>query len=92
MTPAGLEPAIPGSVGRCLIHWAKGPGAFKYTIFRHVVGQPMSPSFDKLFPRRAVVQVTCDASARDGHRELSHLQRKNSSAIVTNNDTSQAGD
>ena len=25
MTPAGLEPAIPGSVGRCLIHWATGP-------------------------------------------------------------------
>ena len=25
MTLAGLEPAIPGSVGRCLIHWAKGP-------------------------------------------------------------------
>ena len=24
MTPAGLEPAIPGSVGRCLIHWATG--------------------------------------------------------------------
>ena len=25
MTPAGLEPAIPGSAGRCLIHWATGP-------------------------------------------------------------------
>ncbi len=25
MTPAGLEPAIPGSVGQCLIHWATGP-------------------------------------------------------------------
>ena len=25
MTPAGLEPAIPGYVGRCLIHWATGP-------------------------------------------------------------------
>ena len=25
MTPAGLEPAIPGSVGRCRIHWATGP-------------------------------------------------------------------
>ena len=22
--PAGLEPAIPGSVGRCLVHWATG--------------------------------------------------------------------
>ena len=27
MTPAGLEPASPGSVGRCLIHWATGPVA-----------------------------------------------------------------
>ena len=25
MTPAGLERAIPGSVGRCLIHWATAP-------------------------------------------------------------------
>ena len=29
MTPAGLEPAIPGSVGRCLIHWATGPLALQ---------------------------------------------------------------
>ena len=27
MTPVGLEPTIPGSVGRCLIHWATGPYA-----------------------------------------------------------------
>ena len=25
VTPVGLEPTIPGSVGRCLIHWATGP-------------------------------------------------------------------
>ena len=30
MTPAGLDPAIPGSVGRCLIHWATGPVAYLY--------------------------------------------------------------
>ncbi len=29
MTPAGLEPAIPGSVGRCLIHWATGPPLYR---------------------------------------------------------------
>ena len=35
MTPAGLEPAIPGSVGRCLIHWATGPDAVKaFKAFR----------------------------------------------------------
>ena len=25
LTPVGLEPTIPGSLGRCLIHWATGP-------------------------------------------------------------------
>ena len=25
LTPVGLEPAIPGSVGQCLIHWATRP-------------------------------------------------------------------
>ena len=25
MTPAGVEPATPGSIGRCLIRWATGP-------------------------------------------------------------------
>ena len=28
VTPVGLEPAIPGSVGRCLIHWSTGPCFF----------------------------------------------------------------
>ena len=27
MTPVGLEPTIPGSVGRCHIHWATGPSS-----------------------------------------------------------------
>ena len=38
MTPAGLEPAIPDSVGRCLIHWATGPSVrfqnLKFTCVR----------------------------------------------------------
>ena len=33
MTPAGLEPATPGSVGRCLIHWATGPYASLASFF-----------------------------------------------------------
>ena len=32
MTSAGLEPAIPGSVGRCLIHWATGPWGAQKTF------------------------------------------------------------
>ena len=32
MTPAGLEPAIPSSVGRCLIHWATGPLSARHRI------------------------------------------------------------
>ena len=39
MTPVGLEPTIPGSVGRCLIHWATGPVhqlAQEHQVARHV--------------------------------------------------------
>lgn len=32
MTPVGLEPTIPGSVGQCLIHWATGPSSFLTTL------------------------------------------------------------
>ena len=45
MTPAGLEPAIPGSVGRCLIHWATGPCAHpaqRYPFFRKLLS-PAAP-------------------------------------------------
>ena len=37
MTPAGLEPAIPGSVGRCLIHWATGPTENPTNLEQHFV-------------------------------------------------------
>ena len=43
MTPAGLEPAIPGSVGRCLIHWATGPSTNTNVIAnkrKHQMKQP----------------------------------------------------
>ena len=40
MTPAGLEPAIPGSVGRCLIHWATGPLS---TISEEACSDPLGP-------------------------------------------------
>ncbi len=41
MTPAGLEPAIPGSVGRCLIHWATGPMTHQYPDT--LCGKPNTP-------------------------------------------------
>ena len=37
MILVGLEPTIPGSVGRCLIHWATGP-----------LGMGLHPSLDLL--------------------------------------------
>ena len=40
MTPAGLEPAIPGSVGRCLIHWATGP-VDNCQLFLHLTTNPL---------------------------------------------------
>ena len=42
MTPAGLEPAIPGSVSRCLIHWATGPT--NYVCEQGVVGSSQQRS------------------------------------------------
>ena len=43
VTPVGLEPTIPGSVGRCLIHWATGPLVEHFRIFymevTHLGGQ-----------------------------------------------------
>ena len=36
MTPVGLEPTIPGSVGRCLIHWATGPLSIVRCIWHNV--------------------------------------------------------
>jgi hypothetical protein len=41
MTPAGLEPAIPGSVGRCLIHWATGPSEGPIQIYRNTTAAEM---------------------------------------------------
>ena len=39
MTPAGLKPAIPGSVSRCLIHWATGPLAKALAILKFDANQ-----------------------------------------------------
>ena len=39
MTPAGLEPAIPGSVGRCLIHWATGPSDARIQHKLSIIGR-----------------------------------------------------
>ena len=39
----GLEPTIPGSVGRCLIHWATGPvldRSRKHVIFQFATVLP----------------------------------------------------
>ena len=47
MIPAGLEPAIPGSVGRCLIHWATGPD---------VLACGMLPSYRSLFRAHSPTQ------------------------------------
>ena len=43
MNPVGLEPTIPGSVGRCLIHWATGPvldRSRKHVIFQFATVLP----------------------------------------------------
>jgi hypothetical protein len=40
MTPAGPEPAIPGSVGRWLIHWATGPDGSVAPTWASFLGHP----------------------------------------------------
>ncbi len=59
MTPAGLEPAIPGSVGRCLIHWATGPDS----VLGHIAtAAPVQPT---TFPRAAAHCTLCSAVRDD---------------------------
>ena len=52
MTLAGLELAIPGSVGRCLIHWATGPAArdlrFPLRGARSICWRTLSPALLRL--------------------------------------------
>ena len=50
MTPAGLEPAIPGSVGRCLIHWATGPIDHKFKINSEHLKDPTNGSARAALP------------------------------------------
>ena len=72
MTPVGLEPAIPGSVGRCLIHWATGPidtptpfGYAKKPVclpaVKHDLREPTSLS---MWPRGVTVS-TLDSESSD---------------------------
>ena len=45
MTLAGLEHAVPGSVGRCLFHWATGPDEHKPVTEQDATGAcPQHPT------------------------------------------------
>ena len=62
MTSAGLQPAIPGSVGRCLIHWATRPSdpcleAGTCTI-------DSAPAQLHLLPRQAAIKSSSYAAMR----------------------------
>ena len=65
MNPAGLEPAIPSSVGRCLIHWATGPDVDK-PFPLYCSGQEIGRArkcLRQLPPRVPVLQCTPVADA-----------------------------
>ena len=77
MTPAGLEPAIPGSVGRCLIHWATGPCDIRQPINSNS-SKASCGSFNcerlgpgsavrPLRPRRALFPTSRVCEQRHGH-------------------------
>ena len=52
MTPVRLEPTIPGSVGRCLLHWATGPSSLPDQV-------AIQESFDMTFLSLAPVALAC---------------------------------
>ena len=62
MTPAGLEPAIPGSVGRCLTHWATGPADLCCIIIvkkTAPVPPPLCPVFSLSRMTVVAIEVVC---------------------------------
>ena len=78
MTPAGLEPAIPGSVGRCLIHWATGPVATSATsegLFALMLRSCMDAM--RCLPRNVKIQSnSAMADLCAGMSALTHNMRK----------------
>ena len=53
MISAGLKPAIPGSVGRCLIHWATRPSDCRDKRYHHVYPHTHDINGDRSGARRA---------------------------------------
>ena len=75
MTPAGLEPAIPGSVGRCLIHWATGPSKSTSGIANNRKRNTKQPHHR----RHQMIQTQC-ATATPSRQTHSKPARRKASA------------
>ena len=63
MILVGLEPTIPGSVGRCLIHWATGP-----------LGMGLHPSLDLLVQPASGLRPT--KPGRDDLDTINEVRRR----------------
>ena len=67
MTLAGLEPAVPGSVGRCLIHWATGPLVQEQPLEYFLTGQVAPQArLAQLVERKALNLVVAGSSPTVG--------------------------
>ena len=75
MTPAGLEPAIPGSVGRCLIHWATGPAEMSGTGLALHRGSDLSTTRGAPHPRGTDAYVPTPAGGPGRAPVARRLQR-----------------
>jgi len=71
MTPAGLEPAIPGSVGRCLIHWATGPDAFRLCACICMLQLPAGPECWRV--QQDSMAKPCQRQEKQSRRSLQWL-------------------
>ena len=75
MTPAGLEPAIPGSVGRCLIHWATGPDVRARSEAIAMVDVHRKTACHIIYPPRFKAQPQHEADAPLGIQNMTPCKR-----------------
>ena len=87
MTPAGLEPAIPGSVGRCLIHWATGPIASLSDLHSHssLTNRRSQIDSSRLQSHSSSTKrySPIDSTQRLGTRRIRHTRHRGIAAALT---------
>ena len=73
LTPAGLEPAISGSVDRCLIHWATGPSETLFVCLSDSCVPSWRAGFSLALEPKVLTAIGCE---RRCSLVVEHLLRK----------------